>query len=207
LASLEPQLWPGDEIIVVSGDGIPGNAAVNITARTRMVWSPRGRGQQLNRGVQEARSDLLWFLHADSAPPSNFAYHVRKLSLEHHCALGCFRLAFEGDSRVLALIARWANLRTSIFKLPYGDQGIFCRRATFDQLNGFRRAYIMEDVDFVRSARTLGRILIIPQEMRTSPARYMKHGILRASLTNHFLLGLYLLGVSDRRLYSWYYRS
>jgi uncharacterized protein len=207
LESLEPQLWPGDEIIVVSGDGASGDGAIDISTRTRMVRSPRGRGKQLNRGVQEARSDLLWFLHADSTTPPNFAYHVRKLSLEHRYALGCFRLAFDGDSRALAQIARWANLRTSIFKLPYGDQGIFCRRATFDQLSGFRRAYIMEDVDFVRSARRLGKLLIIPQELHTSPVRYMKRGILRASLSNHFLLALYLFGVSDRQLYSWYYRS
>ena len=206
LESLEPQLWPGDEIIVVSGDGISGDAAVDISNRTRMVRSPRGRGRQLNRGVQEARSDLLWFLHEDSTPPPNFAYHVRKLSLDHRYALGCYRLAFRGDSRALALIARWANLRTSIFKLPYGDQGIFCRQATFDQLNGFRRAYIMEDVDFVRSARRLGKLLIIPQKLHTSSARYVKRGILRASLTNHVLYGLYLLGVNDRQLYYWYYR-
>jgi uncharacterized protein len=207
LESLEPQLWPGDEIVVVSGDGSFDDGAVNISVRTRMVRGSRGRGRQLNRAVQEARNDLLWFLHEDSIPPPNFAYHVRKLSLERRFALGCFRLAFDGGSRVLDLIARWANFRTSIFNLPYGDQGIFCRRATFDQLTGFRRAYIMEDVDFVRSARRLGKLLIVPQELHTSPARYLRRGILRASLTNHALFGLYLLGVNDRRLYSWYYRS
>ncbi|HBZ54037.1 MAG TPA: hypothetical protein DEO88_01415 [Syntrophobacteraceae bacterium] len=206
LEFLEPQLWPADEIILVSGEGLPGTATCRISARTRMVRARRGRGLQLNCGVRESRSDLLWFLHEDSTPPPNFAYHVRKLVLSQHHSLGCFRLAFDGHSRALALIARWANIRTSILQLPYGDQGIFCERATYDQLNGFRRAYIMEDVDFVRSARRLGKLLIIPQPLRTSPARYVKCGILRASLVNHLLFGLYLAGIDDRKLYSWYYR-
>jgi uncharacterized protein len=206
LESLEPQLWAGDEIVLVAADESSDQGVVQLSGRTRMVYGPKGRGRQLNRGVQEARGDLLWFLHADSTPTPNFAYHVRKLVLSQSYSLGCFRLAFHGDSRPLGAIARWANWRTEVLKLPYGDQGIFCRRSTFDQLNGFRRDYIMEDVDFVRSARRLGKLLVIPQYLHTSPARYLHRGILQASLTNHLLMSLYLLGVSERRIYSWYYR-
>jgi hypothetical protein len=64
----------------------------------------------------------------------------------------------------------------------------------------------MEDVHFVRSARRMGELLIVQERLYTSPDRYLERGVLRASLTNHLLFTLYLLGVSDRKLYSLYYR-
>jgi uncharacterized protein len=126
--------------------------------------------------------------------------------MEPGFALGCFRLAFPSNSRALTLIARWANWRTYFLKLPYGDQGLFCRRETFDRLGGFNREYLMEDVDFARSALRLGALLTVQEVLYTSPERYERRGILRASLTNHLLFTLYLLGVRDRKLYSLYYR-
>ena len=65
----------------------------------------------------------------------------------------------------------------------------------------------MEDVDFVRSMRSLGKILVIPEKITASPERYVKGGIIKNSLRNHLLLLLYRLGVDDRTLYSLYYRG
>jgi rSAM/selenodomain-associated transferase 2/rSAM/selenodomain-associated transferase 1 len=206
LDELEAQLWPTDEIIVVQGRDLADEEVHRLSARTRVVSSCRGRGRQLNRGVRESRGDLLWFLHADSLPPSNFAYHIRKLTIQPGLSLGCFRLAFPGINRALTLIARWANWRTRFLKLPYGDQGLFCRRETFDRLGGFSREYLMEDVDFVRAARRLGKLLSVEEVLTTSPDRYERRGVLRASLSNHLLFALYQLGVGDHKLYSLYYR-
>ena len=63
----------------------------------------------------------------------------------------------------------------------------------------------MEDVDFVRHCRRLGRLLMLPDIIATSPERYLRRGILRASLRNHLTMLLYHLGISDKRLYSFYY--
>ena len=206
LETVEEQLWPGDEIIAVQGADDADEDVMPLSGRTRLVFSCKGRGRQLNRGVRESRGDLLWFLHADSLLPTNFGYHIRKLVLDSRVALGCFRLAFRGDNPALTLIAHWANFRTRFLKLPYGDQGLFCRRETFDRLGGFYREYLMEDVNFVHSARRMGELLTVQERLYTSPDRYLQRGVVRASLTNHLLFTLYLLGVSDRKLYSLYYR-
>jgi hypothetical protein len=63
----------------------------------------------------------------------------------------------------------------------------------------------MEDVDFVRQCKKRGRLLKIPESIHTSPHRYLKRGLLRASLQNHCLMLLYFLGMSNRRLYTLYY--
>jgi rSAM/selenodomain-associated transferase 2/rSAM/selenodomain-associated transferase 1 len=210
LQRLRKQIWPDDEIIVVQAQGAeqPGGPhdPIQIAQQILAVASPRGRGLQLNRGAGAAKGGLLFFLHDDSVPPPNFAYSVRKLCRMPQAALGCFRLAFSPSTPALGWIARWANLRTRLFDLPYGDQGIFCRREVYDQVGGFKKPHLMEDVDFVRNCRRRGHILVLHDSMTTSPSRYLRHGILRASLRNHLTMLLYRLGVSDRKLYEYYYR-
>jgi len=211
LQKLQKQIWPDDEIIVVQAEGgkqsVGPHEPIQAAPRILAVASSRGRGLQLNRGAATAKKDLLFFLHDDCVPPFNFAYSIRKLCRLPDVALGCFRLAFSPSTPLLDQIARWANLRTRLFGLPYGDQGLFCRRELYDNVGGFRKPYLMEDVDFVRNCRRRGRLLMLPDCMSTSPERYLRRGILQASLRNHLTMLLYHLGVSDRKLYSLYYQS
>lgn len=207
LDALAAQLWPGDEIIVsFSGTGPSSNDSASFSPSIRLVHSPPGRGIQLNRGAQEAKGSLLWFLHDDSIPPDQFGYYVRKISIDSRCSLGCFLLGYAPSNHAMDLISRWANFRTRHLGLPYGDQGLFCRSKAFQKLGGFRHRYIMEDVDFVRRSKQIGRLLIIPEVVHTSPERYLGKGILRASLENHLTMLLYLMGVDEHKLYYFYYR-
>jgi rSAM/selenodomain-associated transferase 2/rSAM/selenodomain-associated transferase 1 len=210
---LEAQLWPGDEIIIVKDRPAchtyetPGSGTVTITSHTRLIFATRGRGSQLNCGSRVAQGNLLWFLHADTVPPPNFGYHIRKLSLAPECALGCFKISLGKRHVLLRLISIWANFRTKYFKLPYGDQGLFCSRHILEKVGGFRKKFLMEDVDLVKACKKMGKLLIIQQELYSSPERYLRKGILRASCQNQLLMLLYFLGVSDRRLYRFYYDS
>jgi hypothetical protein len=203
--TLEAQLWPGDDILLVKGGPPSERAPLHISAHTTLFFAPRGRGNQLNLGARMARNNLFWFLHADTAPPANFGYHVRKISQAPEAMLGCFELQFKPTNVYLDLISKWANMRTKYFKLPYGDQGFFCSRQTFEELGGFKKQFLMEDLDFVRKCRTLGKLLIVPQRIGSSSRRYSSKGLLRASVLNHWTVLLYFLGVDDRKLYSRYY--
>jgi uncharacterized protein len=207
LASINAQLWPDDEIVVVKGGRHTYEDKGQIDDNTRLILSPKGRGVQLNSGARAASGSIFLFLHEDSLPPPNFSYLVRQISVTDNSSLGCFQLGFSPSSSSLDMIADWANIRTRIFKLPYGDQGLFCRRSTFFQAGGFKRQYLMEDVDFVRHCRKLGSLLVLPQKLYTSPRRYLKKGVLRACIENHILTILYRIGVDDRKLYSIYYRT
>jgi uncharacterized protein len=209
LQSLRQQIWPDDEIILVQaerGDQLTGHLKPKqIMPQISSVHAPRGRGLQLNRGVEAAKGSLLFFLHDDSTPPPNFACSIRKICEESAMSLGCFQLAFSPSNALLNGIAQWANFRTCTFGLPYGDQGLFCRRDSYEQAGGFRKPYLMEDVDFVRCCRRLGQLLVLPDRIVTSSERYIRMGILRASLRNHLTMLLYHLGVDDGRLYHFYY--
>lgn len=207
LDNLEAQLWPGDEIIIsFSGKGPCIDTLNALDPRIRLIRSPAGRGLQLNRGAREAKGNLFWFLHDDSVPPDQFGYDVRKICVDLQYSLGSFLLGYAPSNRSMDLIARWANFRTRCLWLPYGDQGFFCRSEVFWQLGGYRHRYIMEDVDFVRRSKQIGKLLIIPETLYTSPKRYLGKGIFRASLENHLTMLLYLMGVNERQLFRFYYR-
>ncbi len=209
---LEAGLWPGDSIIAVLGVKDCDGSEIRLPAdspgsRTRWISAPMGRGVQMNAGAREADGDVLWFLHGDSTPPPQFAYHVRKILDAPRASLGCFRLAFFPSTPLLDAIASWANFRTRRMKLPYGDQGFFCRRETFEALGGFGKRFIMEDVDFVQRARKTGKLLLLPETVHTSSGRYLEKGVLRTSLQNHLLMFLHFLGVDDRKIHSIYYKA
>ena len=112
-----------------------------ICPRILSVFAPRGRVLQLNQGAAAAQGNLLFFLHDDSQPPPNFADCIREGPGEDASnarPLGCFQLAFSPSNPLLDGIARWANLRTRVFGLPYGDQGLFCRREIYEKAGGFK---------------------------------------------------------------------
>lgn len=211
LESLAIGIWPGDEIVVVSPtDGQSSSfpsEPFQVWEKTRCISAPRGRGLQLHAGATAARGDLLFFLHDDCRPPPNFAHFVRKIASRIEYSLGCFQLAFDPSSQALDCIAQWANLRTRWLKLPYGDQGLFCRRETYLKAGGFRLPYLMEDVDFVRRCGRLGKLLIVPETIVTAPDRYLRKGVLRAALQNHLTMLLFHWGASNEGLYRFYYRD
>jgi len=203
---VEKDLRPDDEIVVVYGGHLSIGNNCPLGRRARLIHSPIGRGNQLNAGAAAAKKDLFFFLHDDSLPPPYFASSVRFLAKEPQVSLGCFELAFSPSTKLLELIARWANLRSRILGLPYGDQGLFCRRVIFEMVGGFRNEYLMEDVELVRGCRRLGKLMIAPLPIYTSSREYINNGILRTSLKHHFTMLMYQLGVDERRLFSFYYK-
>lgn len=205
LDSLQDQLWPDDEVIVAQGGNAPPPGLEEGTGRVRVIRSPRGRGLQLNAGAVAAGGNLLLFLHDDSLPPAGFPFAIRRACANKSMAIGCFQLQFSPTNPALDLVARWANFRSRHLRLPYGDQGLFCRKDFFDSLEGFKRPYLMEDVDLVTRFRRHGKVVVLPSRIKTSSERYLRKGVLRASMQNHLLMFMYLLGVDERRLYRIYY--
>jgi hypothetical protein len=209
LLHLQSLLWPGDEIVVVQGGAFEKVALRRISPSLAVVGARKGRGVQQNAGAILSRGTILFFLHDDTVPPPEFPYLIRRACRDYQAALGCFKLRFSPSNRALGLIAAWANLRTALFRLPYGDQGFFCRKEAFERVGGFGRSYLMEDVDLASKFRKIGKgrraISILPAPVYSSSDRYLRKGILRASLLNHSTFLLAALGRDERILYQKYY--
>ena len=161
------------------------------------------RGLRLHRAARQARGETLFFVHADSRPPGN-ALDAIRYCLEAGAAAGAFSLAYEDATPALEWIAWWANQRSRLLRLPFGDQGLFCRREAYEKTGGYRDLAICDDVDFVRRLKRAGPFSVLPEKTVTSPRRYREHGALRQVLRNWKVLRGYFAGVSSEKLERWY---
>jgi len=193
---------PGDiEVIVVDGGSTDRTRQV-AQPYARVIQSEQGRGAQMNVGAQESRGEVLLFLHADSQLPPDALPQLKRVLGDPQTIGGTFMLRFDSPKFLLRLIAFFTRFRFRYFH--YGDQGIFVRRAVFEQMGGFKRIPLMEDLDFFQRLHKVGRVVLLKQPVTTSARRFLKNGILQQQLLNVFLVFLYLLGVKSETLLKWY---
>jgi rSAM/selenodomain-associated transferase 2/rSAM/selenodomain-associated transferase 1 len=175
-------------------------AAVRGRPDVRVVEAGRGRGVQMNAGARAAAGTWLLFLHADSHLPPEALDEIVSLTSDHQTVGGSFRFALDAAGWRPRLMEWGTAQRTRWFRLPYGDQGIFVRRVVFEQLGGYHRAPLMEDVDLVRRLRPLGRLHRSGLKIVTSARRWHRDGWFRRMGANWLLMILYGMGVDPRRL-------
>ncbi|MBI2119023.1 MAG: TIGR04283 family arsenosugar biosynthesis glycosyltransferase [Elusimicrobia bacterium] len=195
------------EIIVV--DGGSSDRTVEIGERTadHFISSPlKNRSAQMRLGAEAAKGELLIFLHADTRLPLDWQKAVINCfeSKDQKIAAGAFKLKFNSDSSIYKLIAFLANCRTKITGVPQGDQALFVSSQVYKESGGFPQEPLMEEYLFIPNLRKLGSIKILNYTVITSIRRYVKNGPLRNSLRNSFLVLLFYLGVSPKRLATWY---
>lgn len=189
------------EIIVVDGDPDGSTLAALDDDAVTAVRAPRGRGIQMNAGASHATGDVLLFLHADSRLPDSALDEIHALMADPRNTAGAFRLRFDNPRPVYRFMAWFVTLKTRLGRSPYGDQGIFMRRRTFEELGGFAPVRIMEDVELTRRIRRHGgRIATCPGAIVTSARRMEAEGVVRRVLRNTCMLTLFSLGVRASRL-------
>ena len=195
------------EVIVVDGGSTDNTVQIAKECGARVLSSRPSRGGQMNAGASEAAGDLLLFLHADTILPDNFLSLIRQQMTSPEVVGGSFALKIQPSTPLLSYIERNVTWRTRLFRLPYGDQAIFVRASLFRLMGGYADIPLMEDVEFVRRLRKIGKIAFVPVPVITSSRRYAKTGALRAILKNKLVLFGYYLKVSPSRLAQFYYKK
>jgi uncharacterized protein len=191
------------EILIADRGDRPETARAFEAMGARIVSGAGSRGLRLDRAARQARGDVLFFVHADSRPPENALAAIAN-TLETGAVAGAFSLGYEDESPALSWIAWWANVRSRRLGLPFGDQGLFCRRDAYETSGGFRDLPVCDDVDIVRRLKRVGPLRVRPEKTRTSPRRYAEAGPLRQVLRNWRVLAGYFAGVSPEKLERWY---
>lgn len=193
-----------DEIIVVDGGSTDDTVACSTQAQQVLTSFP-GRAIQQNTGAGVATGDVLFFLHADCRPHLDSARAIRQvLRDDPQIVAGAFRQYIDAPGWRFRLLA-WGNRqRVRWFHMAYGDQGIFIRRAVFENLGRFAPLPLMEDVELMRKLRGHGLLVLLPQPLTVSARRWQKRGVLRTTLRNWLLLTAYLCGISPERLANFY---
>jgi rSAM/selenodomain-associated transferase 2 len=189
----------GCEVIVIDGGSRDATAELARAAGARVLVAARGRGAQMHAGALAARGRVLWFLHADTAPPEGAARLIAAALADARTVGGNFAVRFGGSGRA-ARFMTWLYPRLRALGLLYGDSAIFVRRDAYERAGGFRPFPVFEDLDFVRRLRRAGRLAHIGAEVVTSSRRFEGRSFAPAFARWVFLQLLYWAGVRPHAL-------
>jgi uncharacterized protein len=200
-AAITSALDPDAEILVVDGKSHDRTVEIAQSLGATVISRPPGRALQQNFGARHARGAVLLFLHADSRLPENYVLHVFDVLMNRETVLGAFgfETTIQNNSR-MKLIETGVAIRSSVFGLPYGDQGLFMRRKDFLHAGGFPEVLIAEDLLLVERLSHKGKVAIAPALVVTSGRRWRLNGVFRTFLINQLVLGACLLGLSPDKL-------
>lgn len=137
-----------------------------------MLEHQRGRAVQINAGVEASDGETLLLPYVDTCVRAGFDVAIRSALSNPKVAAGAFRLRIDASGWPLRLIERGVDVRSRLFQMPYGDQGIFLRASLFRELGNMPRLPIMEDFELVKRLRKHGKIEILPCDA-VPPQDYM----------------------------------
>ncbi len=167
------------------------------------IKSTTGRGIQLKEGAYHSTGEWMLFLHADTHLEKGWNKIVSKFIASFPDRAGYFRLKFRHRGFFPGMVSKWANLRSVLFDLPYGDQGLLISRSLYDISGGFQAIPLMEDVDLCRKLR--GKLMMLDGFASTSAKRQISKGWIKSGFGNFWILTLYFLGKSPDDLFKKYY--
>lgn len=201
LDTLLPAIQAGKPLQIIVADGGSTDETTSVAARhgVEILHTRRGRARQMNDAAKHARGEYLLFLHADTLPPPDFTDIIARY-LSSGVAAGAFRFALREPVVLQGMIEGLTRLRGEMLGLPYGDQGLFLRRALFQATGGFPDWPILEDVEMIKRLRRFGQLVITRETAATSARRWRQGGVLRTWARHQLILAGHSLGVSPQWL-------
>lgn len=194
----------GAEIVVVDGGSRDATREIAARAGAKVQVAAGGRAAQQNDGAALARGRYLLFLHADTLLPDGYAELIRRALDPPATVAGAFRFRTDGVGAALRLVEWGANLRSTVFRWPYGDQGLFLEKRVFDEIGGFSPLPIMEDYELVSRLRRRGTVVTLDEAAITSARRWHRLGALRTTARNLAMVAGFRAGVPPERLARFY---
>lgn len=195
-------------IIVDGGSDDQTNAVINQwqknypELRLNVLDSPAGRARQMNLGAAQARSEILYFIHADTLPPHNYDQLICE-HLDSERQAGCFRMAFDSEHLWMKL-AGWGTRFNWKF-CRGGDQSLFVRKALFEKIGGYDQRYIIcEDLHLIDRIYEHTRFRVLPQKVISSARKYRARGLWQLQWHFWVIQFKYRQGHSPERLWAYY---
>jgi rSAM/selenodomain-associated transferase 2 len=187
------------EIIVADGGSTDNTVALAKQGGAIVFNSARkGRAAQMNAGAQQAKGDILYFLHADTIPPKGYLADIMK-AVANGCGAGCFMLSFNHPHWFLK--ANCWFTRFDVDAIRFGDQSLFVTKTAFEQAVGFAEEHIvMEDQELIKRLHKKVHFKIIKKPVITSARKYLENGIYKTQGIFFLIFFLYKVGYSQHKL-------
>lgn len=195
----------GDIEIIVSDAGNDGTLRVAGDFPVKTCRSPKGRAVQMNRGAHMATGAVLYFLHADTVPPSGFIDKIQS-AVEEGKPAGCFQLTFDDPHWLMQTYGWFTRLPLTICR--GGDQSLFITSDLFNRIGGFNEELrLMEDIEIIERITRHTAFTILDDKTVTSARKYAVNGRLRLQLVFAAIHLLYALGFDQDIIAGYYERN
>lgn len=209
LERLDP---PPHEIVCVDGGSQDGSARLARSFGWRVLVSKRGRGVQINTGVQAATGGAVMVLHADTFPPADAMQVIAQTLADPAIALAGFTPVIRGEHKVRwgTTAHNWAktwyapllfcpHLFVRGARLLFGDHGMFFRKADFLEAGGCDpEAKVMEEAGLCIAMTRLGKVKMVARAIETSDRRIAQWGALKANWIYLKIGFLWAMGSRER---------
>ncbi|WP_019668978.1 TIGR04283 family arsenosugar biosynthesis glycosyltransferase [Eudoraea adriatica] len=193
------------EILVVDGGSTDETKEAASQYDVLVLHSEKGRARQMNLGAENAKGEVLYFLHADTFPPKNFDKIILN-AIKKGTKTGCFRMKFDSDSRFLSFFSWFSRINHKICR--GGDQSLFITRELFNKSGGYDEAYkIYEDNEFISRLYKITDFKILPDQVQTSARKYEQIGNFKLQFYFGIIHLKNYLGADPEQLYRYYKRK
>lgn len=192
-----------EEIILVDGGSTDQTLAIAEQNNIRIFRVDNAfRAKQMNIGAENAKGEILYFIHADVILRPEFANDILQ-GIEEGYPAGCYRYQFNSPRRLLrsnAYFTRFAGIMCR-----GGDQTLYIKKEVFQDLGGFDEYYvIMEDYDIIIRLRKRFRFKIIQKDILVSARKYEKNAWARVQAANFIVFMAFFAKVPPQKLKKMY---
>lgn len=191
------------ELVIADGGSSDATRRIAEEAGAVVVTAAPSRGGQLRAGAEAASGVHFLFLHADTLVQPGWANTVARAISENQSGYGW--LEFDAQGLRSRWVAGWANLRSRLFGLPYGDQGLLISKDLYHSVGGFPDQPLMEDVGIARRLR--GHLRPLGFVAQTSAEKYQREGWASRGGRNLWTLTRYMMGADPAELAQSYRRK
>ena len=197
----------GIEIIIVDCSSKDKTRDIANLYKTNIYNSKKkNRGLQLNIGAKNAKGEWFIFLHADSRLRHGWLKTVKSVISKGKNFIYFFKFKINNEKIIYRFLEIYVNLRSFIFKDPYGDQGLIIHRETYFKNNGYRKIPLMEDIDFIKRLKNNVELKMLSIPIYTSSRKWEKTNIIFQAYKNWNLRKRWFKGESIKSIYDDYYK-
>ena len=170
----------------------------------QVVESVAGRAAQMNTGAALATSEVLLFLHADTQLPIDAISEV--VAAMQKSEWGRFDVQLDSRQPMLWVVSTMINWRSKLSSIATGDQAIFIKRTLFEQMDGYPKQSLMEDVELCKRLKGIAKPACLNSTVITSARRWQQYGTWRTITLMWQLRFDYWRGVSTDNIKARYYQ-
>lgn len=196
------------EIIVVDCESEDKTKDIAYIYGIKLIKSrEKNRGMQLNIGAKKALGEWFIFIHADSRLSQGWLKKIKSIVCKDENFIYFFKFKINNKKFKYRLLEAVVNLRSYIFKDPYGDQGLMIQREVYFKNKGYKNIPLMEDIDFIKRLRNNEKLKMLSIPIYTSSRKWEKNNIIFQAVKNWKFRRRWLRGESIKSIFIDYYKN